>query len=129
MRLDAGALAALGPGAHFATVDALDASDAARGPLFSLPITVVVPEEPPREESSTAAAALPVGGEGVYDLALELSPGVPARRFLAVPETAEWAEVTLKTGALPEGPHGVILHGTTCHSLCSSDSRQPMGLV
>lgn len=41
---------------------------------------------------------------------LLLKAGAPARRFLSAPDAAEWATVKLITGALPEGPHAVILH-------------------
>ncbi len=88
----------LPPGAHFGRVYALDASDAARGPLFSLPVTVVVPEP------AAPAPASPV------ELAFALTAGEPSRRFLATPALAEWATVTIRTEALPAGPHSVILH-------------------
>ena len=29
---------------------------------------------------------------------------------MATPEVAEWAEVTLRTGALPDGPHNIVFH-------------------
>ena len=40
VRLDATDLT---PGAHFATIDAIDTSDPGRGSIFSIPITVIVP--------------------------------------------------------------------------------------
>jgi tripeptidyl-peptidase-2 len=33
----------LPPGAHYATVDAMDAKDPSRGPLFQVPITIIIP--------------------------------------------------------------------------------------
>ena len=87
----------LAPGAHFARVTATDATDPARGPLFSLPVTVVVPvpEAPPNQP---------------LKLDLDLLPGMPVRRFITAPEAAEWATVKIKTGAMPQGPHMVIFH-------------------
>jgi hypothetical protein len=32
------------------------------------------------------------------------------RRFLVAPDVAEWASIKLRTGALPHGPHSVIVH-------------------
>jgi len=88
VRVDASSLA---PGAYHARVMATDALDPARGPLFTLPITVIVPHE-----AGLAHLALPAGE--------------PVRRFLAVPDTAEWAVLKISTSELPGGPHSVILH-------------------
>eukprot|EP00962_Isochrysis_galbana_P047700 scaffold19620_cov112-Isochrysis_galbana.AAC.1 len=82
----------LPPGAHFASITATDATDPSRGPLFSLPVTVVVPAPPP------------------LAFRLDLPPGKPTRRFLSAPEAAEFAHVRIKTGAMPRGPHVVTLH-------------------
>ena len=88
-------------GVHFARVDATDAADPSRGVLFSLPVTVVVPEG-----CSTDGCSV----EPPKELGYALRPGVPSRRFVATPEVAEWAEVTLRTGALPDGPHNIVFH-------------------
>ena len=87
----------LAPGVHFARVQASDATDASRGPLFSLPVTVVVPEPPAPPNEPTR-------------FELDLLPGAPARRFLSAPADAEWATVKLTTGAMPKGPHTVLFH-------------------
>ena len=105
--------AELAPGAHFARVRAMDATDRARGPLFSLPVTVIVPH---------ADAAT----EGTLNFNLSLAGGKPARRFLATPASAEWATVKLVTGALPRGPHAITFHavpsarGDLPHVLCET---------
>jgi tripeptidyl-peptidase-2 len=78
-------------------VQALDAHDISRGPIFSLPVTVIMPEPSPPPLEPTK-------------LAFDLLPGAPSRRFLAVPDSAEWATVRIKTGAMPNGPHSVIVH-------------------
>ena len=114
--------AGLAPGAHFTTVKALDATDTARGPLFSLPVTVIVPHATgtPTDSTDILSAEVPssdgtdgagVGGDAApIHLKMELAAGEPVRRFLVAPEVAEWATVRIRTGAMPEGPHSVILH-------------------
>jgi len=90
VRLD---VSKLPPGVHFAEVRGVERSDPERGPLLRLPVTVVAPH-----------------ASGQCSFPLRLQPGCAERRFVAVPEAAEWAEITLRTGALPEGPHSVVLH-------------------
>ena len=92
-------------GAHFARVIATDASDPSRGPLFTLPVTVVIPHE--GDECSTEASKTPSSCEA---LKLSLPAGRPIRRFLVAPDSAEWAQVKLVTHSMPKGPHSVILH-------------------
>ena len=96
VKIDAAGLA---PGAHFARVEAFDAADAARGPLFTLPVTAVVPHN-----------GLDDDGRVDYAYAAVLDSGVPDRRFLRAPRNAEYAKVKLRTGALPRGPHAVTFH-------------------
>ena len=88
-------VSSLAPGVHYAEIEAIDAADAARGPLFSLPVTVVVPH---------AAEG------GPLTLPMELPAGSPVRRFLVAPAEAEWATVRMRTAAMPRGPHSVIVH-------------------
>ena len=111
VRLD---LAQLKPGVHFASVVALDATDPARGPLFSLPVTVVVPhavaEAPAYSLGTTCKADKGDSGpDAGLSFPLALVPGAPHRRFIATPATAEYAIVRLVAGATPKGPHTVIL--------------------
>ncbi|KAH8091462.1 tripeptidyl-peptidase [Aureococcus anophagefferens] len=96
VKIDAADLA---PGAHFARVEAFDATDGARGPLFTLPVTAVVPHN-----------GLEDDGRVDYAYAAVLDSGVPDRRFLRAPKNAEYAKVKLRTGALPRGPHAVTSH-------------------
>eukprot|EP00585_Thalassiosira_rotula_P001363 CAMPEP_0196147344 /NCGR_PEP_ID=MMETSP0910-20130528/25203_1 /TAXON_ID=49265 /ORGANISM="Thalassiosira rotula, Strain GSO102" /LENGTH=1458 /DNA_ID=CAMNT_0041409743 /DNA_START=91 /DNA_END=4467 /DNA_ORIENTATION=- len=90
------------PGVHFATVDAIDASDPDRGNLFSLPITVIVPhtkfvskDEPTLKLNDNEHVILKGNG---LDIATtyELVQGVPNRRFLTVPRGAEYATIKLR---------------------------------
>ena len=82
----------LPPGAHFALVYASDATDPSRGPLFSLPVTVIVPAPPP------------------LTFHVDLPPGSPSRLFLSAPECAEFAVVKIRSGSMPKGPHIVTFH-------------------
>ena len=92
VRLD---VSSLSPGVHYAEIEALDAADEARGALFSLPVTVVVPH---------------TKEDGPLTLPMELPAGAPVRRFLVAPPEAEWATVRMRTAAMPRGPHSVIVH-------------------
>jgi tripeptidyl-peptidase-2 len=108
------------PGAHFARVVAKDASDPSRGPLFSLPVTVVIPHAviaaplaPTSEETAPVLKLAPVLAQPQvaperFDLCLRA--GEPVRRFISVPDAAEWATVELVTGRLPAGPHIITVH-------------------
>ena len=114
IRLD---LNSLPSGAHHARVLALDANDRDRGPLFTLPVSVIVPHavaplQPTNFFSHVARAPLLYDDDQSTHLELPLSlpAGAPVRRFLVAPESAEWASVRLVTGAMPRGPHNVILH-------------------
>lgn len=109
----------LGPGAHFATVDAFDASDEGRGRLFSLPITVIVPhsrfvsrEEPVLLVNEAERFRLKENGVD-FSTKFELKQGVPNRRFVTVPSGAEWATIKLKSNGGPAstGPSPrIIMH-------------------
>ena len=127
-------LSSLAPGVHFARVGAYLSTDPARGELFSLPVTVIVPHSThggkslpmspgtPIRSSVAASPALPVGLDAALPAAggteppvavatsdseasFALSPrsGEPERRFVSVPEQAQWLELKLSTGQLPEG--------------------------
>jgi len=93
----------LSPGVHFASVDAIDASDPDRGNLFSLPITVIVPHS---KFVSTAKPELKLNDNEIVSLkengldistTFELVQGVPNRRFLTVPIGAEYATIKLRS--------------------------------
>ncbi|XP_024527545.1 tripeptidyl-peptidase 2 [Selaginella moellendorffii] len=75
----------LKPGVHYAEVVGIDCMAPWRGPLFRVPVTIVKPvqvtEVPP----------------AVSFLKLIFSPGHVERRFIAVPEGATWAEMTVRT--------------------------------
>lgn len=105
----------LKPGVHYATVDALDASDEARGLLFSVPITVIVPhsrfvskDKPKFELSDTSESESITLKDNGLDLTstFQLAQGVPNRRFFTVPMGAEWATIKLKSKDAPR----VLLH-------------------
>jgi tripeptidyl-peptidase II len=130
IRLDPRSLA---PGAHFCTVDAIDSNDAARGPLFQVPITIVIPHAivgtPPfkfaaegdvdhstqildSEVDKTMQIQARDNGIDV-SMKYELSPGAPSRRFLSVPASAEWADIKIRSvtpTAKRNAPHSLLLH-------------------
>jgi tripeptidyl-peptidase-2 len=109
----------LGPGAHFGTIDAIDKSDPARGVLFSVPVTVIVPHS---QFTSEDAPRLKINDEEYvkkrsngldFSMAYKLIQGVPNRRFFTAPQGAEWATIKLRsTGPNPSGksPQNVLLH-------------------
>ncbi|KAL7459659.1 hypothetical protein ACHAWC_011570 [Mediolabrus comicus] len=105
----------LKPGVHYASVDALDASDEARGPIFSVPITVIVPhsrfvstDKPKFQLSDTSENESIALKDNGLDLTstFQLAQGVPNRRFFTVPMGAEWATIKLKSKDAPR----VLLH-------------------
>jgi len=110
----------LKPGVHYASVHAVDSSDEQRGPLFSVPITVIVPhsrfvtKDKPKfllNDSSDESIELKNNGLDLTTT-FRLEQGVPNRRFVTVPMGAEWATIKLKStdvstgGAAPR----VLLH-------------------
>ncbi|TYZ58696.1 hypothetical protein PybrP1_007836 [[Pythium] brassicae (nom. inval.)] len=70
---------ALPPGVSAGEIEAFDAANEARGPVFRIPVTVIKPEPAP------PAIA--------YHKALQ--PGAISRRFFTPPAGATWADVTL----------------------------------
>ena len=90
----------LKPGVHYATVSGHD--DASRGSLFSLPITVVVPhsrfvDEKDRVYKIAETEEISLAENGVdYTTTFNLAPGVPNRRFITVPQGAEFATIKVK---------------------------------
>lgn len=75
-------------GVHYAEVTGTDSENEWRGPLFRVPVTVLVPE--------------PVKGTSLTDLGeMTFSDGVELRRFFKVPEGARSAKLTVK--GLSEG--------------------------
>ncbi|KAL3906324.1 MAG: hypothetical protein SGILL_009314, partial [Bacillariaceae sp.] len=109
----------LPPGAHFATIEAHDASDPERGSIFSVPVTVVVPHsrfvsktEPKLQLADPEYFSLQDNGLD-YTTTFHLEHGVPNRRFLTVPETAEWATIKLRSNEptpSTTSPHRVLVH-------------------
>mmetsp|Transcript_21421 Transcript_21421/g.48358 ORF Transcript_21421/g.48358 Transcript_21421/m.48358 type:complete len:1362 (-) Transcript_21421:42-4127(-) len=92
----------LKPGVHYATVSGHD--DGSRGSLFSLPITVVVPhsrfvDKEHRVYKIGVKEEISLADNGVdYTTTFNLVPGVPNRRFITVPQGAEFATIKVKPG-------------------------------
>lgn len=85
-------------GVHYAAVEGYDANNPGRGPLFTLPVTVIRP--------------IKISPESDARLRLEARiyrPGAIDRHFLAVPEGSTWAEMSFRTRDL-EGNHMLVLH-------------------
>lgn len=101
------------PGVHYASLDALDAADEKRGPLFTLPITVIIPHsrfvsvEKPRFElnESSEIESIELKTNGLdYTTSFELLQGIPNRRFITVPTGTEWVTIKLRgTNAIADG--------------------------
>lgn len=100
----------LKPGAHFETIEAFDASDPARGVIFSVPITVIVPHHPSKQVDPD----LSIDKNGMdLSMAYTLDPGAPSRKFLTVPQNAEWATIKVQSAnSSPSNtsPSLVMLH-------------------
>ena len=79
----------LPPGVHYAEVQGMDAENEGRGPLFRLPITVIIPETVPMPEGTVS------GSE-------DFTPGRIVRRFISVPHGATWMDLKLRR----PGGHG-----------------------
>jgi tripeptidyl-peptidase-2 len=121
IRLDTSALS---PGAHFATVSGIDASDPDRGALFQVPITVIVPHtqhlspssEPNSngERSNTSDESVTLLENGIdLSMTYKLNPGAANRRFLTVPSQAEWATIKITSVdplPSPTSPQRLLLH-------------------
>lgn len=124
----------LPPGAHYATVDGIDSKDPKRGPLFQVPVTVIVPHAivsaPPfsfaetgnivqstkilNADSDDKTLDITTNDNGIdVSMKYDLTPGAPARRFLSVPAQAEWAAIRIRSTTPAAGqtaPHSLILH-------------------
>jgi tripeptidyl-peptidase-2 len=109
----------LGPGAHFATVNAVDASDPSRGPIFEVPITVIIPHSTSVSPSSPIAhlnddETITLKENGIdVSMSYKLEPGAPNRRFLEVPTQAEWATIKIRSSspdATETSPQRILLH-------------------
>lgn len=95
----------LKPGVHYVSVDAMDASDDGRGPLFSLPITVILPhsrfvgaDKPKIQLGSSETESIELKENGLdLTTTFELLQGVPNRRFITVPNEAEWVTIKLRS--------------------------------
>ena len=79
----------LPPGVHYAEVQGLDAENEGRGPLFRLPITVIIPETVDMPEGT-------VSGTETF------TPGKIVRQFISVPHGATWMDLKLRR----DGGHG-----------------------
>ncbi len=73
----------LPPGAHYGEVKGMNADHPERGPLFRVPVTLI------RPHVAEAHARNP------FRDAISLSAGSESRRFLQVPNGANWIDVTL----------------------------------
>jgi len=125
VRLDTSGLS---PGAHFATVSGIDASDPDRGALFQVPITVIVPHtqnlstsaklnsnsDSNGKKSNTSDESVTLLENGIdLSMTYKLNPGAANRRFLTVPSQAEWATIKITpVNPLPSptSPQRLLLH-------------------
>jgi len=110
----------LPPGAHFATVDAVFPSDDERGPIFQVPIAVIVPHSKFLSDGNLSYfeindhETIEIKDNGIdFSTTYKLLPGAPNRRFLTVPESAEWATIKVRSSANSPSytsPHNILLH-------------------
>ena len=82
----------LPPGAHYAEVAGVDAAARGVGPLFVLPVTVLMPHADLTLPGAPPAAAF----EG-----LQFNPGHIERRFVVPPRGASWATICVRARAAP----------------------------
>eukprot|EP00943_MAST-04B_sp_MAST-4B-sp1_P009305 g9305.t1 len=80
----------LHPGVHFAEILGTQGTNAAAGPIFRIPITVCIPEKLDAT-SGTVTGSGPLGE-------IRLSPGSIERRFVAVPDGAQWVDIVFNGG-------------------------------
>ncbi|KAG9416306.1 tripeptidyl-peptidase II Tpp2 [Aphanomyces cochlioides] len=84
--------------AHYGEVIAYDAKNAARGPVFRIPVTVIKPEVIPENQEHKA-----------LQLVKELSSGDISRNFYKVPAGATWVNISVsRHGASPQEPERAI---------------------
>ena len=108
----------LPPGVHYATVDGIDSNDPARGPLFSLPVTVIKPHSSVVDANNPTTTVndnetITLKDNGIdFIMSYSLEAGAPSRRFLDVPSTAEFATIKIKSTAPNHltSPHRVLIH-------------------
>ena len=109
----------LAPGVHFSTVTGIDSSDPSRGPLFQVPITVVVPHSTLISRNNEKAdlnknESVSLMHNGIdVSMTYKLKPGVSSRRFLEVPPLAEWVTFKIRsTDPNPSttSPQRILLH-------------------
>jgi tripeptidyl-peptidase-2 len=107
------------PGVHYATIDGIDSTDVARGPLFRLPVTVVKPHSAVVDANTPTSSlneheTITVKENGVdFSMSYQLEAGAPNRRFLEVPSIAEWVTFKIKsTSPVPSetSPSRVLIH-------------------
>jgi tripeptidyl-peptidase-2 len=111
----------LHPGFHFGQILGYDSSTLDKGPLFTVPVTVCVPDTNSSYGPSSAEGAIPSFVK--YD-SVEFTPGSIIRKFIAVPSGANFAELTVKsknrnttarfyTHIMQLQPVGVYFYGLT----------------
>ena len=109
----------LDAGAHYATVDAIDTHDPSRGPVFQVPISVIVPHsnaliQPKTVTSKEVDEANSLRDNGIdFAMTFKLIPGAPNRRFISVPPLAEWATIkvqSLSPDATETSPQRILMH-------------------
>ncbi|MCH8830735.1 MAG: S8 family serine peptidase, partial [Planctomycetes bacterium] len=91
----------LAPGAHFAEVHGFDANNSERGPIFRVPITVLKP---------TPMTARNENGCAYNEKGLAFAAGRLHRRFIVVPEGAEWADLSLRVTTPGKQPRRFVVH-------------------
>jgi len=83
-------------GLHYAEVLAYDMLARWRGPLFRVPITVAMPVQ---GDPTSANGSKPSSSKFTYSLGpFDFAPGHEVRQFIATPEGATWAEISLSAG-------------------------------
>ncbi|XP_076356359.1 tripeptidyl-peptidase II isoform X2 [Tachypleus tridentatus] len=76
----------LSPGAHFTLVRAYDVQNPQKGPVFSVPVTVIKP----KNISENTDWELAVSG-------VMMKPGAIVREFIEIPRGATWAVIKIKS--------------------------------
>lgn len=74
----------LGPGIHATHIDAYDITNVAKGPVFKIPVTVVIPDELSAPKYSVTLSSV------------QFKPNTIKRHFYLVPHFATWAVIRLR---------------------------------
>jgi tripeptidyl-peptidase-2 len=107
----------LPPGAHFTEILAFSSRSQAAGPLFRVPISILVPER--FEDQARSGADFEKHSFRMYYPQLQFSTGTIVRKFLAIPTGANMVCIRVKGVSAPS-KRRFVLHCLQHDPLCAS---------